>query len=149
MRGSSKCTIESLRILPFARNKNMQILDLLSTAVGVPLMSKVVESVDSMELNCWMKRSHCCPRLRFHDTRKRRHAPYADMSRQQVCSNLHKRTHGIPNMHLRPWVSHNIFDMRQRAEHQITSKRCDPSLCWSGSGFRKAHQTASTWLTVV
>ena len=34
----------------------MTILDKLSTEVGVLLVSKVVELVDNIELNCWMKR---------------------------------------------------------------------------------------------
>ena len=38
---------------PFERNNNMEILDILSTEVGVVLL---VDSVDNVELNCWMKR---------------------------------------------------------------------------------------------
>ena len=34
----------------------MTILDKLSTEVGVLLVSKVVELVDNIELNCWIKR---------------------------------------------------------------------------------------------
>ena len=41
---------------PFERNNNMEILDTLSTEVGVVLLSKLVDSVDNVELNCWMKR---------------------------------------------------------------------------------------------
>ena len=31
-------------------------------------------------------------------------------------------------------VSQNHFDMRQRTEHEISSRRGDPSMCWMGSG---------------
>ena len=43
-------------IPPVERIKNMTILDMLSTEVGVPYVSKVVVSGDNIEWNCWMKR---------------------------------------------------------------------------------------------
>ena len=46
----------SPRIPPVARHKNMKSVGILSTEVGVLVASTVVESVDNIELNCWMKR---------------------------------------------------------------------------------------------
>ena len=43
-------------IPPVERHRNWKILDMLSTEVGVLLVSKVVESADNIELCCWVKR---------------------------------------------------------------------------------------------
>ena len=45
-----------LRIERTERTKNMKSQDMLSTGVGVLLVSKVEVVVDTVELNCWKKR---------------------------------------------------------------------------------------------
>ena len=67
----------------------MKIQDMLSTGVGVLLVSKVEVLVDNIELNCWKKRrgkrkddSDRSFRLRFLGTGQRRHVSNSDLSRQ-------------------------------------------------------------------
>ena len=45
------------RIPRVERNKNMKIQDMLFTEIGVLLVSKAVELVVNIELNCWRKRN--------------------------------------------------------------------------------------------
>ena len=81
------------RIQRAERHKNVKIQDMLSTCVGVLLVSKVEVLVDNIELNYWKKQkvkknnSDRSFRLRFSDTGKRRHVSNSDLSRQQVWSN--------------------------------------------------------------
>ena len=63
---------ESKEPNPAGRNKNMKIQDMLSTGVGVLLVSKVEVSGDNIELNYWKKkkekgRLQSVLRLRFFD----------------------------------------------------------------------------------
>ena len=44
------------RIERAERHKSMKIQDMLSTGVGVLLVSKVEVLVDNIELNCWKKK---------------------------------------------------------------------------------------------
>ena len=64
----------------------MNILDMPSTEVGVPLVSKVLESVDNIELNCWRKRKekeHISPIVAFNCG----FMTQESLSRQQAWSN--------------------------------------------------------------
>ena len=70
----------------------MKIQDMLSTGVGVRLVSKVEILVDHTEMNCWKKRREK-ERLRsqlsttIFFTGKQRHVSSSGLSRQQVWSN--------------------------------------------------------------
>ena len=71
----------------------MKIQDMLSTGVGVLLVSKVEVSGDNIELNCWKKKTEkgglqSWPSITVFLTQgKRRHVSNSDLSRQQVWSN--------------------------------------------------------------
>ena len=69
----------------------MKMQDMLSTGVGVLLVSKVEVLVDNIELNCWRGKrkndSDRSVRLRLFDAGKRRHASNSQLPRQQVWSN--------------------------------------------------------------
>ena len=72
------------------RNKNVKIQDMLSTGVGVLLVSKVEVLVDNIVLNCWKKRKEKgrLPIVAFDcgflTQEKSRHSSNSDLSRQQV-----------------------------------------------------------------
>ena len=74
---------------PTESSENTTVPDMLSTELGVPLVSndeelEVNEPVDPEEEE--RMSHHCCFRLRIHDSGSGRHVSNLDMSRQQVWS---------------------------------------------------------------
>ena len=75
--------------IPLREKQDHEDSAMLSSEVGVLLVSKVVESADKqhrIELLGKEDRrqddSHCCHLIRFHDTGTRRHVPSSDLTRQ-------------------------------------------------------------------
>ena len=117
-----------IRIIPrVEKNKNMKIQDMLCTGMGVLLVTKVVELVDSVELNCWRrgKRKNDSDRsfrLRFSAQENADTFSNSDLPRQQAWSHASnmlwtEKSYNILHFiscgfHQRSWFPQNHFEMR-------------------------------------
>ena len=117
---------------------------MLSTEVGVLLVSKVVESGDNIELNCSMKRNENerllpLSAVSWHKNMQTRFQSrfvetWSNGSDMLWAERSHSMFHFMScRFHQRSWFSQNLFDMWRWTEHEITSRCSDPSLCRCGN----------------